>query len=93
VLGMRPERAGLSLVAVGGSVPEPPGHWADVRVRDDAPDFSNVLPGGELRGLQSVVAAGEVLKLASLCFWYAMRQATAHASTDKHVTALDVTSS
>jgi hypothetical protein len=94
VLGLRLDRAGLSLVAAGGNVPEPPGHWADEHVRADAPDFSNVLPGGELRGLHSVVAAGEVLKLASLCFWYAAHQDTPQAqSADARVTVLDLASS
>lgn len=36
-----------------------------------AADFANVLPGGELGGLLSLVNEAEVLKLISLLFWHA----------------------
>ncbi len=80
-LGLRSDRPGLSVVPVGAALPGAPGHWADLRARSDEGgagaggfDFANVLPGGELGGLHSLVNEAEVLKLASLLFWHA----TAH---------------
>ena len=76
VLGVRSDRPGLSVVAVGAALPGAPGHWADVHARATAPegaggaDFANVLPGGELGGLHSLVNEAEVLKLISQLFWH-----------------------
>ncbi len=75
-LGLRADRPGLSVVPVDVSLPGGPGHWADVRARESEPgapavDFANVLPGGELGGLHSLVNEAEVLKLVSLLFWHA----------------------
>lgn len=71
VLGIRPDRPGFSVIELDVPLPaEPPGHWGDIRGRDDAPDFANVLPGGELRGLHSMVSVAEALKLVSRLFHY-----------------------
>ncbi len=79
-LGLRSDRPGLSVVAVSAPLRGGSGHWADVRARDVATgatgvpgtaDFANVLPGGELGGLHSLVNEAEVLKLISLVFWHA----------------------
>lgn len=72
-VGMRGDRPGLAVV----SVPEAPwsdaGEWLDVRVREDAEDFSTDMPGAELEGLYGLTAAGEALKLAARLFAYLER--------------------
>ncbi len=76
-LGLRSDRPGLSVVPVAARLPGGPGHGADLRARESPPDapapadFANVLPGGELGGLHSLVNEAEVLKLVSLLFWHA----------------------
>jgi hypothetical protein len=71
VLGMHPDRPGFSAVDVTGWLPlPPPGHWADGKVRSDEPDFANVLPGGDLRGLFALISGAEVMKLMSRVFHY-----------------------
>ncbi len=73
-LGLRSDRPGLSVIPVAARLPAGPGHWADVRAREadpgapQSPDFGNVLPGGEIGGLHSLVNEAEVLKLVSLLF-------------------------
>jgi len=68
-LGLRPGRAGLSVIEVSATPPPgPDGHWADVRARDEGPDFGNILPGGELQDYHGIVSVAEVLKLVSRCF-------------------------
>ncbi len=73
-LGLRSDRPGLSVIPVAARLTGGPGHWADLRARAAAPDapaspdFGNVLPGGELGGLHSLVNEAEVLKLVSLLF-------------------------
>lgn len=60
-LGLRADRAGLSVAHMSfaaAHAAEPPG---------GAP-FGNVLPGGELAGLQSVTTPAETLELARRCF-------------------------
>ena len=69
VLGVRPDRAGFSVVPATG-VLDDVDHWAEVDARPDGDDFETTLPGGELDELYSVETAAEVLKLASLCFWH-----------------------
>ena len=59
-LGVRPERAGLSVVHLDFEL-----HDAS-RVSVDA--FRNVLPGGELGGLLSLTTPAEVLELTLRCF-------------------------
>lgn len=69
-LGVRPGRAGLSVIEVGATLGGGPGHWADADARPEGRDFANVLPGGELEGLYAITNEAEVLKLISLIFWY-----------------------
>jgi len=58
------------VIDVAVPLPEgPPGHWGDLQAREDEPDFTNLLPGGELRGLYSLVSVAEALKLASRLFY------------------------
>ncbi|HEX6940932.1 MAG TPA: hypothetical protein VF158_16055 [Longimicrobiales bacterium] len=69
VLGMRPGRPGFGTVPVAAELGGAPvGHWADAAARPGGGDFSNVLPGGELRGLYALVTELEVLKLVSRVF-------------------------
>ena len=69
VLGVRPDRAGFSVVPATGVLDDDE-HWAEVDARPDGDDFGNTLPGGEMDELYSIETAAEVLKLASLCFWH-----------------------
>ncbi|NJD10674.1 MAG: hypothetical protein FIB01_09665 [Gemmatimonadetes bacterium] len=67
VLGVHEARPGFTVIELSSGPLPPAGHWGDVPVRADGPDFGNVLPGGEhLHGLST---AGEVLKLAARVFW------------------------
>lgn len=68
VLGVRPDRAGFSVVPATG-VLDDERHWAEVDARADGTDFETSLPGGEMDELYSIENAAELLKLASLCFW------------------------
>lgn len=68
VLGLRPDRPGMSVVPAEG-VLDDVAHWADVAGRDAGVDFESTMPGGELDRLYSLETAAELLKLASLCFW------------------------
>ncbi len=82
VLGLRHDRPGFSVADVSAALPagaagagaageaSGAGHWADLRARADAPDFANILPGGELSGLHGLVTEAEVLRLLSLCAWH-----------------------
>jgi hypothetical protein len=68
-LGVRPGRAGFSIVAAGATLPDGGGvPWEAEPARSMGQDFENVLPGGELGGLFSVTTSGEALKLASRWF-------------------------
>lgn len=72
--GLRPGRPGFAAFEVAASLPaEAPGHWGDIRAREQGRDFENVLPGGEIGGLFALTNAAEVLKLVSRTF---------HAMTD-----------
>lgn len=68
--GMREDRPGLAVV----TLPEVPfdeaERWLDAQVRAEGRDFATELPGGELEGLYSFTAAGEVLKLMARLFAY-----------------------
>jgi hypothetical protein len=69
-LGVRPDRPGLSVVPLPPfPLKDAPG-WLDAKVRDEGEgvDFETTLPGGELDRLYSLVAAGELLKLAARAF-------------------------
>jgi len=70
VLGIRRSRAGFSVIPL--STPVGAGieaAWTGEQTREDG-DFTNVLPGGEIAGLYSILTAGEVLKLVGRAFWY-----------------------
>ena len=68
VTGMWDGRPGLSVVPVAEAPLADAGTWLDAIVREDGPDFATTLPGGELQGLYSFTAAGEILKLAARLF-------------------------
>jgi hypothetical protein len=72
VLGIRRARAGFSVIPVQADLAE---NLDDVWDEEGRPggDFANVLPGGELSGLYSILTAGEVLKLVGRAFWYVAR--------------------
>lgn len=71
VLGLIRPRPGFSIAELSLQLPgEPQGHWGDAQARDDATDFANILPGGELRNYHGIETMGEVLKLLSRCFWH-----------------------
>jgi hypothetical protein len=69
VLGIRRSRAGFSVIPVstevGAGIPQP---WSGEGRAEG--DFKNVLPGGEIQGLYSMLTTGEVLKLVARAFWY-----------------------
>ncbi|MEJ2216070.1 MAG: hypothetical protein P8099_05590 [Gemmatimonadota bacterium] len=74
VLGMRPDRAGFSVVPVGATLEADgrPGDWS-TNARPDGDDFANTLPGGELEELVSLETQAEALKLMALLFRYLER--------------------
>jgi hypothetical protein len=69
VLGIHRARAGFSVIPlsteVGVGVTE---LWA--AEEREGGDFANVLPGGEIAGLYSMLTTGEVLKLVGRILWY-----------------------
>lgn len=69
ILGIRRARAGFSVIPVemetGDGLAAP---W-EAPPRSDG-DFANLLPGGEIAGLYSVLTIPEVLKLVARAFWY-----------------------
>lgn len=71
ILGLRPDRDGFSVIPVHAPVAvDAPAAWAAMPGREHGRDFANILPGGELGGLYSVVTDAEVLKLAVSALWY-----------------------
>jgi hypothetical protein len=68
VAGVRDGRAGLSVVPVAEAPLADASGWLDAAAREEGTDFATTLPGGELQGLYSLTAAGEVLKLAARLF-------------------------
>ncbi|HSU15673.1 hypothetical protein [Longimicrobium sp.] len=70
VLGLRRGRAGFSVIPFDTEVgPGIPATWAEGS-RDGARDFENILPGGEMAGLYSILTTGEVLKILARAMWY-----------------------
>jgi hypothetical protein len=70
VLGIHRSRAGFSVIPLDtplGAGIQPA--WEEEE-RGPRKDFDNVLPGGEISGLYSILTAAEVLKLAARVFWY-----------------------
>lgn len=70
VLGIHRQRAGFSVIAfdteAGKGIPPT---WAEPG-RDGGQDFENVLPGGEIAGLYSILTTSEALKLVARVLWY-----------------------
>jgi len=71
VLGLRRDRAGFSVIPFQTEAgPGIASVWAEGNSRESGSDFENILPGGEMSGLYSVLTVGEVLKLLGRIFWY-----------------------
>lgn len=70
VLGIHRQRAGFSVIAfdteAGQGIPPV---WAEAG-RDRGRDFENVLPGGEMAGLYSILTTSEAFKLVARVLWY-----------------------
>lgn len=70
VLGIHRMRAGFSVIPfdteVGAGIPPV---WTEPG-RDAGMDFENVLPGGEMAGLYSILTTAEALKLIARALWY-----------------------
>ena len=70
VLGIHRLRAGFSVVPfemeVGDGIPPV---WSEPG-REQGGDFENVLPGGEIAGLYSILTTTEALKLVARVLWY-----------------------
>ncbi|MBD0321288.1 MAG: hypothetical protein ICV87_13185 [Gemmatimonadetes bacterium] len=76
VLGVRRDRAGFSVIPFDTEVgPGIPADWAEAQGRADGPDFVNILPGGEMAGLYSILTNTEALKLLARALWYIDTQA------------------
>lgn len=71
VLGMRPDRAGFSVVPfdteIGTGIPAV---WAEAKGRTEGREFENVLPGGEMSNLYSISTTTEATKLLARALWY-----------------------
>ena len=71
VLGVRRGRAGFSVIPFDTEVgPGIPATWAETPGREGARDFENILPGGEMAGLYSILTNTEALKLLARALWY-----------------------
>jgi hypothetical protein len=65
VLGLRPDRPGLSLISYRTDLHPKAGVLRGVRpTREDGTAFANVIPGGERRNYRTVVTTGELEALA-----------------------------
>jgi hypothetical protein len=72
VLGIRRDRAGFSVIPFDTETgPGIPSIWAEAAGREGAADFANILPGGEMTGLYSILTNTEALKLLARILWYA----------------------
>lgn len=70
VLGIHRHRAGFSVVPFETEVgPGIPPVWTEPG-RETGRDFENVLPGGEIAGLYSILTTAEALKLVARLLWY-----------------------
>lgn len=71
VLGIRRERAGFSVIPFDTAVgPGIAADWMEAPGREGASEFENVLPGGDIAGLYSILTTTEALKLLSRAIWY-----------------------
>lgn len=71
VLGIRRDRPGFSIIPVSAGAGEGvAAAWLASPGRDEGRDFENVLPGGEIQGLYSILTSSEVLKLIARAAWY-----------------------
>lgn len=71
VLGIRRDRAGFSVIPVSAEAgPGIPAEWLTAPGRESGRDFDNVLPGGEISGLYSILTTTEALKLVGRILWY-----------------------
>jgi hypothetical protein len=70
VLGIHRLRAGFSVVPFEMQTgPGIPPLWSEP-ARESGRDFDNVLPGGEIAGLYSLLTTAEALKLVARVLWY-----------------------
>ena len=70
VVGMREGRPGLGVVRVPDVPFAEASTWLHAGIREEGRDFATTLPGGDMEGLYSLTASGEVLKLAARLFAY-----------------------
>ncbi len=71
ILGIRRDRAGYSVIPFDTEVgPGIPAVWAETPGRERGKDFENILPGGEISGLYSILTTTEALKLVARALWY-----------------------
>lgn len=71
ILGLRRDRPGISLVSYRTDLdPSTAARLAQSPWRENAPAFSNAIPGGELRGLRSLVTTSELEALVLRVFQY-----------------------
>jgi len=71
VLGVRPDRAGFSVIPFDTTVGEGiPAAWAEARGREEGEEFANILPGGDISGLYSILTVAEMTKFLGRAFWY-----------------------
>lgn len=70
VLGIHRLRAGFSVIAFETEAgPGIPPVWGEPG-RDEGADFANVLPGGDIAGLYSILTTSEALTLVARVLWY-----------------------
>lgn len=70
-LGVRRDRAGFSVIPFETEIgPGIAASWAEAAGREGASDFENVLPGGDIAGLYSILTTAEALKLLARALWY-----------------------
>lgn len=71
VLGVRRDRAGFSVIPFATEAGPGIGlDWMTAPGRESGADFENVLPGGEISGLYSILTTTEALKLVGRILWY-----------------------
>jgi hypothetical protein len=71
VLGIRRNRAGFSVIPLEAEIgSDLPLEWLNVPGREAGRDFDNLLPGGELTGMYSILTTVEALKLLMRALGY-----------------------